>query len=258
MGRAAKRWRTGTTGCRTALAAVLALLPPACAEGPIAFRDVTPHTGIAFRHTDGGSGRHYIVETFASGLATFDYDGDGLVDVYFLNGRPLRGAEPDPPPTNALYRNLGGFRFADVTEQAGVGDPGHGLGVCVGDYDHDGWLDLFMTDFEQQKPILYRNLGNGLFEDATMRAGAAIREGWRRSGWTDPSISPRTRSTPRAVRPASASGAPWAHAPAAKQTSSRQPALRSDPPSARRRLAPEAGGDAHHRDLKTSIKGRNR
>ncbi|MGP8237854.1 MAG: hypothetical protein ACLQVW_20920, partial [Limisphaerales bacterium] len=64
------------------------------AEGPIILRDVTQESGITFRHTDGGSGRYYIVETVASGLATFDYDGDGLIDIYFLNGRPLRGTKP--------------------------------------------------------------------------------------------------------------------------------------------------------------------
>ena len=91
------------------------------AEGPIVLRDVTAQSGVTFVHTDGGSGRHYIAETVCSGLATFDYDGDGLIDIYFLNGRPLRGTPVREPVRNALYRNLGGWRFADVTEVAGVG-----------------------------------------------------------------------------------------------------------------------------------------
>jgi hypothetical protein len=139
------------------------------AEGPIILRDVTRQTGITFRHTDGGSGNHYIVETFASGLATFDYDGDGLVDIYFLNGRPLRGTKAAGQPANALYRNLGGLKFTDVTEEAGVGDTGHGLGVSVGDYDSDGDQDLFVNNFGPN--VLYRNNGNGTFTDVTLSAG---------------------------------------------------------------------------------------
>jgi hypothetical protein len=157
-----------------ALGAALALMLVAVsrtlnAAGPIALRDVTPQTGITFRHTDGGSGRHYIVETVASGVATFDYDGDGWIDIYFLNGRPLRGTPPDASPQNALYRNLGDFRFAEVTEQAGAGDAGFGLGVCVGDYDNDGWPDLYVNNFGPN--VLYHNNGDGTFRDVTPAAG---------------------------------------------------------------------------------------
>ena len=117
------------------------------ADGPILLHEVTAATGIAFRHTDGGSGRHYIAETVASGLATFDYDGDGRIDIYFLNGRPLRGNPSKTPAHNALYRNMGGFRFVDVTEKAAVGDAGYGLGVAVGDYDNDGHPDIYCDNF---------------------------------------------------------------------------------------------------------------
>jgi hypothetical protein len=141
------------------------------ADGPIVLRNVTDQTGIAFRHTDGGSGQHYIVETVASGVASFDYDGDGLADVYFLNGRPLRGTRSNSAPRNALYRNLGGFRFADVTTRAGVGDAGYGLGVAVGDYDNDGWPDLYVNNYGPN--VLYRNCGDGAFVDVTARAGVA-------------------------------------------------------------------------------------
>jgi hypothetical protein len=134
-------------------------------------RDVTVQTGITFRHTDGSSGKLYIVETVASGLATFDYNGDGLIDVYFLNGRPLPGARADLPPKNRLYRNLGGFRFADVTEAAGTGDTGFGLGVAAGDYDNDGDQDLYLNNFGPN--LLYRNDGDGTFSDVTEQAGAA-------------------------------------------------------------------------------------
>jgi len=156
---------------RLALAAVtwLAISAPAPADGPIVLRDVTRETGIDFRHTDGSSGRRYIVEYVASGLATFDYDNDGLIDIYFLNGRPLPGAKPDPSVKNRLYRNRGGFRFEDVTKKAGIGDAGFGLGVCVGDYDNDGHPDIYVSNFGPN--VLYRNNGDGTFTDVTARAG---------------------------------------------------------------------------------------
>ncbi len=139
---------------------------------PLRLRDVTGETGITFRHTDGSSGRRYIVETVASGIATFDYDGDGLVDVYFLNGRPLKGTKAEgPPPRNHLYRNLGGFRFEDVTERAGVADAGYGLGVCAGDYNNDGYPDLYVSNFGPK--VLYRNNGDGTFTDVTREARVA-------------------------------------------------------------------------------------
>ncbi len=139
----------------------------------IRFTDVTRQTGIGFVHTDGGSGRRFIVESVASGLATFDYDGDGDVDLYFLNGAPLPGSPIDAtrPPRNALYRNDGGWKFTDVTEAAGVGDTGYGLGVCVGDYDNDGDADLYLNNFGPN--VLYRNNGDGTFSDVTREAGVA-------------------------------------------------------------------------------------
>jgi len=139
---------------------------------PIQLKDVTTATGIAFVHTDGSSGRRYIVETVASGVATFDYDGDGLADIYFLNGKPLPGApQQGSPPRNRLYRNLGDFRFVDVTDRAGVGDAGYGLGVCVGDFDNDGRPDIYVANFGPK--VLYRSNGDGTFSDATTRAGVA-------------------------------------------------------------------------------------
>ncbi|MBE7504108.1 MAG: VCBS repeat-containing protein [Verrucomicrobiales bacterium] len=138
---------------------------------PILLRDVTRESGITFVHTDGGSGRRYILETVSAGLATFDYDGDGDLDIYFLNGAPLPGARTDPPPRNALYRNDGGWRFTDVTAAAGVGDTGYGLGVCVGDYNNDGYPDLYLNNSGPN--ILYRNNGDGTFTDVTQAAGVA-------------------------------------------------------------------------------------
>lgn len=139
-------------------------------ESSVDLRDVSKNSGITFRHTDGSNGRHYIVETFASGMASVDYDGDGLLDLYFLNGRPLRGTPAPPvPPRNGLYRNLGDFRFQDVTDQAGVGDLGYGLGVCVGDFNNDGLPDLYVNNYGPN--VLYRNNGDGTFTDVTAQAG---------------------------------------------------------------------------------------
>ncbi len=134
----------------------------------IVLRDVTDRTGVSFRHTDGSSGRYYIMETMSAGLALFDYDNDGYVDIYFLNGAPLLGARMDVAPTNTLYRNLGNWNFIDATEQAGVGDTGFGLGVTVGDYDNDGDADVFLNNYGPN--VLYRNNGDGTFTDVTDQA----------------------------------------------------------------------------------------
>ena len=121
---------------------------------PIQLRDVSRDTGITFQHTDGGSGQRYIIESMSAGVATLDYDGDGLLDVYFVNGSPLQGTPAvDPPPANRLYRNLGGLRFEDVTDQAGVGETGYGLGVCIGDYNQDGFPDIYVSNFGPQDSL---------------------------------------------------------------------------------------------------------
>jgi len=162
--------RAGSVGwCLAACAAFLHA--GATARGEMLLTDVTKQTGITFVHTDGSSGRRYIPETVSAGLALFDYDNDGDVDIYFLNGAPLRGTVCDQPPKNALYRNDGGWKFTDVTEQAGVGDTGYGLGVAVADYDNDGDQDIFLNNYGLN--VLYRNKGNGTFTDVTKQAGVA-------------------------------------------------------------------------------------
>jgi len=158
---------------RSILLALLFTCPLTAAESrcPIQLRDVTRQTGITFVHTDGSSGRRYIVETVASGLALFDYNGDGKIDMYFLNGRPLPGSSA-PASRNALYRNDGNWKFTDVTERAGVGGTGYALGVCVGDYNNDGYSDLYVNNFGRN--VLYRNNGNGTFTDVTRQAGLEL------------------------------------------------------------------------------------
>jgi len=156
-----------------AIAVIVVRFRPATPPVPqwIRFTDVTDDCGISFTHTHGGSGRRYIMETVTAGLALFDYDRDGDVDIYFLNGTPLRGTPPvDPPPRNALYRNDGDWVFTDVTEEAGVGDTGYGLGVAAGDFDNDGDLDLYLNNFGPN--VFCRNEGDGTFTDVTAESGA--------------------------------------------------------------------------------------
>jgi len=152
-----------------AVAACLCKGAPESVPCRIRLTDVTAQTGITFVHTDGSSGRRYIVETVCCGLALFDYDRDGDIDIYFVNGAPLPGATFKTAPRNELWRNDGDWRFTNVTEEAGVGDTGYGLGVCVGDYDNDGWPDIFVNNFGPN--VLYRNNGDGSFTDVTDRAG---------------------------------------------------------------------------------------
>lgn len=147
-------------------------LTEAAPAPPIVFQDVTQDAGITFRHTDGSAGKRFLVESVASGLATFDFDGDGRIDILFLNGQALAGENAQSLPSrNALYRNLGGWRFEDVTVSAGLDRSGYHLGVAVADYDGDGHLDLYLSNFGPD--TLYRNNGNGTFTDVTQQAGVA-------------------------------------------------------------------------------------
>ena len=130
---------------------------------------VTENAGIDFQHVDGRCGRRYFLETVGSGIAFFDYDSDGFLDIYFVNGADLPGFTSNSPPTNKLYRNNRDNTFTDVTDTAGVGDIGYGCGCAVGDYDNDGNLDLYVTNFG--KNVLYRNNGDGTFTDVTQRSG---------------------------------------------------------------------------------------
>jgi len=150
----------------TTLAVMLALLS---ASGPSEFVDVTQDSGIEFVHYNGATGRKYIVETMGGGVAWLDYDGDGLLDAYLVNGAPLPGSPPTEPPRNLLYKNRDDGTFTDVTNRAGVGDTGYGLGCAAADVDNDGDTDLYVTNFGSN--VLYRNDGDGTFTDVTGAAG---------------------------------------------------------------------------------------
>ena len=145
---------------------------PLSAAPPIRFRDATATSGIQFVHSDGSSGKRYIIETVASGLGLIDYNGDGWPDIYFLNGSPLPGTPPPQQPTmNALYRNNRDGAFTDVTAQSGTGVSGYCLACAVADYDNDGYEDIFITGYGQN--WLLHNNGNGAFTDVTEKAGLA-------------------------------------------------------------------------------------
>ncbi len=138
--------------------------------GPLELVDWTDRSGIDFVHSDGSSGKRYIMETVSCGLALFDYDGDGLTDIYFCNGAPLPGGElSTPQPRHALYKNLGGLRFRDVSQAAGIQCTAFGLGVAVGDYDNDGYSDIYLSNFGAN--VLYHNNGDATFTDVTAAAG---------------------------------------------------------------------------------------
>ncbi|MBI1927124.1 CRTAC1 family protein [Candidatus Poribacteria bacterium] len=141
----------------------------AFSSAEIQFVDVTEAAGIHFTHVDGRSGQKYFMETLGSGAAFFDYDNDGDADLYLVNGAPLPGYQGTETPTNHLYENNGDGTFTDVTEKAGVGDTGYGHGCAVGDYDNDGDLDLYVTNYGPN--VLYRNNGDGTFTDVTGEAG---------------------------------------------------------------------------------------
>jgi hypothetical protein len=145
--------------------------PPEFVSGHVQLKDVTAASGISFRHTDGATGRRYLVEAMSAGLTLFDFDGDGLIDIYFVNGTQLPPGESDALPTDVLLRNEGDWHFRDVTQQARVGCTGFGLGGTVGDYNNDGYADLYVSNCGPN--VLYRNNGDGTFTDVTAEAGVA-------------------------------------------------------------------------------------
>jgi len=138
-------------------------------EAPIRFEEVAGAAGIGFVHDDGSSGRRYMPEIVTAGLATFDYDLDGRVDVWFPNGTDLPGTEPRRHPRRMLSRNRGGWRFDDVTEAAGLAHDAYGVGVTAGDCDGDGFPDVYESTFGAKR--LWRNMGDGTFVDVTDGAG---------------------------------------------------------------------------------------
>ena len=155
------------------------------------FVDITAASGVRFQHLASHTSRKYLPETMGSGVALFDYDNDGRLDIFLVNGAPI--ADPTPKGTiprktgprywNRLFHQKSDGTFEDVTERAGLQGAGYGMGVAAGDYDNDGYEDLYVTAYGGNQ--LYHNNGNGTFTDVTQQAGVAG-GGWSTSAaWVD-------------------------------------------------------------------------
>jgi hypothetical protein len=146
---------------------------PATRPKPIAyFVDEAEKAGLTMKNVFGGvDTKKYIIETTGTGVAIFDYDNDGWADIFIVNGTTLEGLPADSTPSNRLYHNNHDGTFTDVTEKAGLRHTGWGQGVCVGDYDNDGYEDLYVTYYG--KNVLYHNNGDGTFTDVSEKAGVA-------------------------------------------------------------------------------------
>ena len=147
------------------------------AKAPLVFEDVSDKTALAnFKHHAGTLAKDYIFEVPSGGVSIFDYDGDGLPDIYLLNGSTIPALQgKEKAPRAALYHNLGNWKFEDVTDKAGVANERWGMGVAVGDYDNDGRPDIFVGNFGVSR--LYHNNGDGTFTDVAEKVGVA-RKGW--------------------------------------------------------------------------------
>jgi enediyne biosynthesis protein E4 len=136
----------------------------------VLFRDLTAEAGVTFTH-HAAPEKKYIVESMSGGVAMFDYDNDGLIDLYFVDSLTVETAHQPETARSVLYRNLGNGRFADVTDKSGLAHPGWGMGVCTADVDGDGWEDLYVTGLGGNR--LYHNNHDGTFTDTTQKAGVA-------------------------------------------------------------------------------------
>jgi len=163
----------------------------AASDTPGNFVDITGRSGVHFRHQASHTSRKYLPETMGAGVALFDYDNDGRLDIFLVNGAPLSDPTPKgwipqktgPQYWNRLYHQKPDGTFEDVTEKAGLQGTGYGMGVAVGDYDNDGFEDLYVTAYGGNK--LYHNNGDGTFTDVTQKAGVGG-SGWSTSAlWVD-------------------------------------------------------------------------
>jgi enediyne biosynthesis protein E4 len=161
--------------------------PAKAQSSPIAvhFTDIRKSAGITFVQDSTQTDEKYYLETMGTGVGWIDFNQDGLMDLFFVQSAATDAYKPSKPLRSALYRNNGDGTFTDVTEKAGVGGEGHyGQGVAVGDFDNDGFPDLYVTGYG--RAILYHNNGDGTFTDVTSKAGVADEGQWSTSaGWFD-------------------------------------------------------------------------
>ena len=175
---------TGGANIPRAVFAAQSSKPPD-ASIAVHYTDVREKAKITFQQDSTQTEEKYYLETMGTGVAWLDYDEDGLMDLYFVQSAATDIYKPPHPLRSALYHNNGDGTFTDVTDKAGVAGDGHyGQGVAVGDFDNDGYPDLYVTGY--QRAILYHNNGNGTFTDVTAKAGVTDEGGWSTSaGWFD-------------------------------------------------------------------------
>jgi hypothetical protein len=135
---------------------------------PVQFIDITHAAGVDFRHVNGASPDKHLVETIGSGGLFFDYDNDGWIDIFLVDGGSIADPTVARQAQHRLYRNRRNGTFEDVTEQSGIRHGEYGMGACAGDYDNDGWVDLYVTNLGPN--VLYHNDGHGGFSDVTRSA----------------------------------------------------------------------------------------
>ena len=181
---------------KTLKAAPNKVAPAARSENRVTFQDLIERSGIRFRLKNSVNPQRYSIETMLGGVAVFDYNNDGLLDIFFTNGAAIPSLKKtDPSFWNRLYRNNGDGTFTDVTEQAGVKGVGYSMGVAAGDYDNDGFVDLYITGVNRNQ--LLHNNGDGTFTDVTEKAGvggtiAGYGKPWAvAAGWFDSTNSGR-------------------------------------------------------------------
>src|SRR5678816_530848 len=148
------------------------------AQSNVTFDNVAKSVGLTFTHVNGASADKYLVETMGSGAAFIDYDNDGWIDLFVVDGGSIADNAVSSHARHRLFRNAGKGVFKDATESSGIRHQEYGMGACAGDVDNDGRIDLYITNYGPN--VLYRNGGNGVFTDVTRAAGVGL-AGWSTS-----------------------------------------------------------------------------